>query len=75
VPGGRPGLPSAPINCAELRPRDLPAQDLELVPQHQQLDVLQVQAGAAANKCSKESPRSELEKRKGHAADPPGHRP
>jgi len=31
-----------PINRAELRARDLPAQELELVAYHQQLDVFRV---------------------------------
>ena len=33
----------------ELRPRDLPAQDLELVPKHQQLDVFHVKAATTSN--------------------------
>ena len=44
------GCQQGPIRCAELRPRDLPAQDLELVAQHQQLDVFHVQAAATTNK-------------------------
>ena len=52
-----------PIRCAELRPRDLPAQDLELVAQHQQLDVFQMQATTAANKRAEQRPHDEVEKR------------
>jgi len=33
------GSQQGPIRLAELRAGDLPAQDLELVAQHQQLDV------------------------------------
>ena len=35
------------VSCG---PPDLPAQDLELVPKHQQLNVLHVQAAATSNK-------------------------
>jgi hypothetical protein len=35
-----------PISSSYLRPRDLAAQNLEFVPQYQQLDVLHVQAAA-----------------------------
>ena len=49
------------IRCVQLRPRDLPAQDLELVAQHQQLNVLHMQAAATANKRTKQSPHSEIE--------------
>jgi hypothetical protein len=50
------GCQQGPISHAELRPRDLPAQDLELVAQHQQLDVFHVQTAAATNKRAKQSP-------------------
>ncbi len=33
------GCQQGPIRRAELRPRDLPTQDLKLVAQHQQLEV------------------------------------
>ena len=46
----------------KLRPRDLPAQDLELVAQHQQLDVLHMQAAAATNKRTEQRPHGEVEK-------------
>ncbi len=39
-----------PISEPKLRPRNLAAQEIELVPQHQQLDVLHVQAAAAPQK-------------------------
>ena len=45
-----------PISRPKLRPRDLPAQNLELVPQHQQLDVLQVQAAATTERARQEEP-------------------
>jgi pimeloyl-ACP methyl ester carboxylesterase len=60
-----------PINHPELRSHDLPAQDLELVPQHQQLDVLDVQAATATYERAEESPHREIEEREGHAPDPP----
>jgi hypothetical protein len=44
------GRQQGPISKPELRLRDLPAQDLELVPQHKQLDVFHVQAVAAPHK-------------------------
>src|SRR5205823_5668013 len=59
------------IRHPELRPSNLATQNLELVPQHQQLNVLHVQAAAAPNKRTQESPKREVEKREGHAADPP----
>jgi hypothetical protein len=43
--------------------------------QHQQFDVFHMQATAAANKRTEQSPHSELEKREDHAADPPKPRP
>jgi hypothetical protein len=39
-----------PISRPELRPRDLAAEKLELVAQHEQLDVLYMQAAAATDK-------------------------
>jgi hypothetical protein len=65
------GRQQGPIRHAELRSRDLPAQDLKLVAQHQQLDVSHVQAAAAPNKRAKQSPHGEVEEREGHSADPP----
>src|SRR5437588_11839440 len=59
------------IRHPELRPSNLATQNLELVPQHQQLNVLHVQTAAAPNKRTQESPKREVEKREGHAADPP----
>ena len=49
------------IGHAELRLRDLTAQDGELVPQHQQLDILHVQASPATNQRTKQSPDGEVE--------------
>jgi hypothetical protein len=54
------------IGGAKLRPRDLAAQDLELVAQDQQLDVLDVQTAATPNERSKQRPEREVEKREGH---------
>jgi len=70
-----PSLDAVPISRADLRPRDLPAQDLEFMAQHQQLNVFHMQAAAAANKRTEQSPHSEVEKREDHAADPPSPRP
>jgi hypothetical protein len=53
-------------SSAKLRPRDLAAQDLELVAQDQQLDVLDVQTAATPNERSKQRPEREIEKREGH---------
>jgi hypothetical protein len=62
------------ISRPKVRPRDLPAQNLELVPQYKQLDVLQVQPAATPNERAKESPEREVEKGEDHAADPPSRR-
>jgi hypothetical protein len=40
-----PGCQQSPISKPELRLRDLPTQDLELVAQHQQLDVFHTTSG------------------------------
>jgi hypothetical protein len=53
-----------PVSRPELRPRDLAAEKLELlVAQHEQLDVLYMQATAATDKRTKQSPESEVKKR------------
>ena len=62
------------ISHIELRPHNLAAQDLELMPQHQQLNVLHVQAAATPNKRRQQRPEREVEKGEGHAADPPNSR-
>jgi hypothetical protein len=54
------------ISGAELRPRHLAAQDLELVTQNEQLDVLDVQATTSPNERSQQGPEREVEKREGH---------
>jgi hypothetical protein len=54
------------ISGAKPRPRDLAAQDLELVAQDQQLDVLDVQATTTPNECAQKGPEREVEKREGH---------
>jgi len=59
------------ISRTQLRPRHLTAQHLELVPQHDQLDVLHVQATATANERAQQSPEREVDEGKNHAADPP----
>ena len=60
-----------PVSHPELRPRNLPAQDRELVPQHQQLKAFHVQAAAAPHERAEKSPNGEVEEGEGHAADPP----
>ena len=62
------------IRGAKLRPRDLAAQDLELVAQDQQLDVLDVQATTTPNERAEQSPEREVEEGEGHVADPPSPR-
>jgi hypothetical protein len=52
-----------PVNRPEFRPHDLAAQDLELVAQHQQLDVFHTQATTATNKRAEQRPHDEVEKR------------
>ena len=69
------GSDQRPISWRELWPRDLPAQDLELVRKRQQLDVFHVQSAAASDKRPEQSPNSEIEEREGHAADPPRPHP
>jgi hypothetical protein len=69
------GRQQGAINRPEFRPHDLPAQDLQLVAQHQQLNVLHMQAATATNKRAEQRPHSEVEKRESHAADPPSPRP
>jgi hypothetical protein len=54
------------ISGAKPRPRDLAAQDLELVAQDQQLDVLDVQATTTPNECAQKGPEREVEKRERH---------
>jgi hypothetical protein len=55
------GRQQSAINHPELRPCDLPAQDLELVAQHQQLDVFHMQAAAAMHKRAEQRPQGEVE--------------
>ena len=57
----RCGCKQSPINRPEFRPHELPAQDLELVAQHQQLDVFHMQAPTATNKRPEYSPQSKVE--------------
>jgi hypothetical protein len=65
------GGQQCPVSHPELRSRNLPAQDRKLVPQHKQLDVFHVQAAPATNERAQQSPNSKVEKREGHAGDPP----
>jgi len=62
------------IGGARLWPRDLAAQNLELVAQDQQLDVLYVQATATSNDCPKQCPDRDVEEGEGHIADAPSPR-
>src|SRR5207253_11446445 len=59
------------INNPELRPGDMPAQDLELVAQHKRLNLRCVQTTATTQEHTEQSPHCEVKKREGHAADPP----
>jgi len=59
-----------PIGRAELRQRDLAAEKLQLVAEHKQLDVLQMQAAATTDQCAKQRPKSEVEKGENHVLDP-----
>jgi hypothetical protein len=72
---GRRGCEQSPIRIPELRPGDLAAENLELVSQHEQLDVLDMQAAAATNKRTKQGPEGEVEKGEDHDLDPPSPRP
>jgi hypothetical protein len=45
----RRGCKQGPIRHPQLRPHELPAQDLELVAQHKQLDVFRIQAATTTN--------------------------
>jgi hypothetical protein len=69
------GRQQGPINRPELRPNDLPPQDLKLMAQHQQFDVFHMQATTATHKRPEYSPHGEVEEREGHAADHPNPRP
>jgi len=63
-----------PITIRSFGPHDLPAQDLELVAQHQQLNVFHMQTPTATHKRAEQSPHHEIKEGKGHAADPPNPR-
>src|SRR5436190_681365 len=71
----RRGRQQCPINRPEFWSHDLPAQDLELVAQHQQLDVFHMQSPTATNKRAEQRPHGKVEKRENHAADTPSPRP
>jgi hypothetical protein len=60
-----------PVNHAKLRPPNLTAQDRQLVPQHEQLDVFHVQAAPAPDERAQHSPDDEVEEGESHADDPP----
>jgi hypothetical protein len=72
VPGRR--REQRAINGPQLWPTDLAAQNLELVPQHHQLDVLHARATTAADEQTKQRSDSEVEEGEEHAADPPSPR-
>ncbi|MGH8732509.1 MAG: hypothetical protein ACREVB_02380 [Burkholderiales bacterium] len=71
----RSGCQQRSIDHRRLRPRDLAAQNLKLVPQHQQLNVSHVQAAAATNKRTQQRPKRKVKEGEGHAADPANLRP
>jgi hypothetical protein len=52
----------------------LAAENLQLVPQHQQLKVLHMQPAAATNQRTEQSPNSEIEEGEDHPSDPPSPR-
>src|SRR5487761_109801 len=59
------------ISHRELRPRNLAAQDPQLMPEHEEFDVFHVQAAPATNQRTQQSSDGEVEEGEGHAADPP----
>jgi hypothetical protein len=65
------GCEKGSIRRSELRPRNLAAQNLEFVPQHEQLDVLRVQAVPTPDERAEQSPERKVEEEEDHAADPP----
>jgi hypothetical protein len=65
------GCQQGPISCAKLRPGDLATQNLQLMPEHQQLDVFHMQATAATNERAKQGPNGEVEEGEDHVAHPP----
>jgi hypothetical protein len=50
-----------PVSYPELWPPNLAAQDRQLVPEHEQLHVLHVQAAPATNQRAQQSPDGEVE--------------
>jgi hypothetical protein len=62
------GCQQRPIDQSKLRPGDLPAQNLQLVAQDEQLDVFHMQTATTTNQRPKQSPHGEIEKREGHAS-------
>jgi hypothetical protein len=68
VPGR--GRKQRPIARLELRPPNMAAQNLELVTQHQQLDVLDIQTAATPTRPQTQphpAPRSSFTRRRTHA--------
>jgi hypothetical protein len=59
-----------PVHRPELRPLDLTTQNLELVPQHHQLDILYTQPTPAPNERAEQSSNGDIEEREDHATDP-----
>lgn len=59
------------INRSQSRTVNLAAQDSQLVPQDDQLDVPDARAASATNEQAEQSPEREIGERKEHGADPP----
>ncbi|MGZ4273095.1 MAG: hypothetical protein ACXVR1_11545 [Solirubrobacteraceae bacterium] len=58
------------ISGAKLWARHLAAQNVQLVTQHQQLEVLDIQTTATANEHSHQRPERDVQERESHIADP-----
>jgi hypothetical protein len=67
VTGGR--CEQRAISGANLRPRHLATQYLELVAQHQQLEVLDVQPTATSDDRAEQGPEREVQERESHTGD------
>ncbi len=63
------------INGTQSRTINLAAQDSELAPQDDQLDVPDARAASATNEQAKQSPKREVSEGEEHAADPPKPHP
>ena len=56
------------VSVPELRPPDLAAQHLDLMAEHQQLNILQVRATATTDEQPEQSPDREVQQRDEHPA-------